>query len=178
MIASFFEFRQKPVIVSNACISGALAIKTANEFIQAGRFENAVVVGGDVVSDFVLSGFQSFQAISNEPCRPYSADRKGISLGEAAAALLIGPAKSTTNKIAYVDAVTTNDANHISGPSRTGEGLHKCIEELLRRNLVDRKNIDFLSAHGTATIYNDEMEAIAFTRSQLSKVPIRKFILR
>ena len=172
VVADFFGFSKTPIIVSNACISGALAIKTANELIRAERFENAIVVGGDLVSDFVVSGFQSFQAISTKPCRPYSNDRNGISLGEAAAAVLIGPSKTAETKVAYIDAVTTNDANHISGPSRTGEGLHRCIEELLGRNSIIREKIDHLSAHGTATIYNDEMEAIAFNRSQLNQVPM------
>ncbi|MCB7480236.1 beta-ketoacyl synthase N-terminal-like domain-containing protein [Christiangramia sediminis] len=173
VIADFFEFKQKPIVVSNACISGALAIKTANDFIQAGRFSNAIVVGGDLVSEFVLSGFQSFQAISPEPCRPFSNDRKGVSLGEAAAAILIGPDDSETKqKVEYIDAVTANDANHISGPSRTGEGLYQSISRLLKNNNISTTQIDYLSAHGTATIYNDEMESIAFNRAGLESVPV------
>jgi len=173
VIADFFGFKQKPIVVSNACISGALAIKTANDFIQAGRFSNAIVVGGDLVSEFVLSGFQSFQAISPEPCRPFSNDRKGVSLGEAAAAILIGPDDSETKeKVEYIDAVTANDANHISGPSRTGEGLYQSVSRLFERNNIEPIKIDYLSAHGTATIYNDEMESIAFDRADLNSVPL------
>lgn len=173
VIADFFEFELKPIVVSNACISGALAIKTANDFIQAGRFSNAIVAGGDLVSDFVLSGFQSFQAISPQPCRPFSKDRKGVSLGEAAAAVLIGPDDSDiTEKVEYIDAVTANDANHISGPSRTGEGLFQSINRLFKKNNIKPAQIDYLSAHGTATHYNDEMEAIAFDRASLNPVPV------
>ena len=173
VIANFFGFRHKPIIVSNACISGALAIKTANDLIESGRFENAIVAGGDLVSEFVLSGFQSFQAISQEPCRPFSNDRKGVSLGEAAAAVLIGPHSSNKEeKIQYIDAITANDANHISGPSRTGEGLFQSINRLFKRNNVNPSQVDYLSAHGTATNYNDEMEAIAFDRAGLNSVPL------
>jgi len=176
VIADFFGFIQKPLVVSNACISGALAIKTADDFIGIGKFSNVIVAGGDLVSEFVLSGFNSFQAISSEPCRPFSNDRKGVSLGEAAAAVLIGPDKSNTSeKVAYIDAVTANDANHISGPSRTGEGLYQSIFRLLQRNQTDDSHIDYLSAHGTATIYNDEMEAIAFHRAGLESVPVNSY---
>ncbi|MDR5590337.1 beta-ketoacyl synthase N-terminal-like domain-containing protein [Christiangramia sediminicola] len=173
VIADFFGINKKPDVVSNACISGALAIKTANDLIAAGRFKYAIVAGGDLVSDFVLSGFQSFQAISDQPCRPFSSDRKGVSLGEAAAAVLVGPsALESGEKVEYIDAVTANDANHISGPSRTGEGLFQSISRLLNRNKIEAKEINYLSAHGTATIYNDEMEAIAFNRAELSHVPV------
>lgn len=175
IIADFFNFQKKPIVVSNACISGALAIKAADEFIKAGKFENVIVVGGDLVSDFVLAGFQSFQAISSFPCRPYSNDRSGISLGEAVAAVLIGPSAADNEKVAYVDACTVNDANHISGPSRTGEGLFLSINRLLKRNKIQPTEIDYLSAHGTATLYNDEMESIAFNRAGLENIPVNSF---
>lgn len=172
LIKDFFSFEQEPIVVSNACISGALAVKAADEFIKKGRFQNVIVVGGDLVSEFVLAGFQSFQAISKFPCRPYSNDRSGISLGEAVAAVLIGPNEEDNQKIAYIDACTANDANHISGPSRTGEGLYLSIKRLFDRNKIKAKEIDYLSAHGTATLYNDEMESIAFNRSELENVPV------
>lgn len=173
VVAEFFGLKHKPIIVSNACISGALAIKTANDLIKAGRFSNAILAGGDLVSEFVLSGFQSFQAISPKPCRPFSNDREGVSLGEAAAAVLVGPDSSNDReKVQYIDAVTANDANHISGPSRTGEGLFQSINRLFERNDIEPSQIDYLSAHGTATNYNDEMEAIAFDRAALNSVPV------
>ncbi|SDR77318.1 beta-ketoacyl synthase N-terminal-like domain-containing protein [Gramella sp. MAR_2010_147] len=176
VVGDFFGFKQKPILISNACISGALAIKTANDFIETGRFENAIVAGGDLVSEFVLSGFQSFQAISPEPCRPFSNDRKGVSLGEAAAAVLIGPDKSNNlDKVRYIDAITANDANHISGPSKTGEGLFQSISRLLKRSDIENSEVDYLSAHGTATLYNDEMESHAFHRASLENVPINSF---
>ncbi|MCP9200471.1 beta-ketoacyl synthase [Gramella sp. GC03-9] len=173
VVAKFFGFQDKPMIVSNACVSGALALKLGNDLIQSGRFDHVMVAGGDLVSEFVLSGFNSFQAISPEPCRPFSNDRQGISLGEAAAAMLIGPktGKGET-RIGYIDAVTANDANHISGPSRTGEGLYSSISRLLKANKVKPSEIDFLSAHGTATAYNDEMESIAFNRAGLQDIPV------
>ncbi len=173
VVADFFDFPQKPIVVSNACISGALAIKIANSLIRSGRFSRVIVAGGDLVSDFVLSGFQSFQAISPQPCRPFSNDRKGISLGEATAAVLIGkPEDQKEQQVSYVDSYTANDANHISGPSRTGQGLYLSISRLLNSANINAEDIDYLSAHGTATEYNDEMEAIAFDRAGLKHVPV------
>ncbi|AVR46419.1 beta-ketoacyl synthase [Christiangramia fulva] len=172
LVTKFFNFEQDAIVVSNACISGGLAIKAADAFMKKGKFKNVIVVGGDLVSEFVLAGFQSLQAISSFPCRPYSNDRSGISLGEAVVAVLVGPDEAETEKVAYIDACTANDANHISGPSRTGEGLYLSIDRLFQRNKIKAKQIDYLSAHGTATFYNDEMESIAFQRAGLQNVPV------
>ncbi|UJH91647.1 beta-ketoacyl synthase [Antarcticibacterium sp. 1MA-6-2] len=176
VIRKFFGFKLKPIVVSNACISGGLAMTVAAKFIEAGKFENAVVVGGDLVSDFVVFGFQSFQAISDQPCKPFSNDRNGISIGEAAAAVLLGskPKKNSEN-VKIIGEASVNDANHISGPSRTGEGLFKSIQRALAEAEISAERIDYVSAHGTATIFNDEMEAIAFHRSGFQKVPLNSY---
>ena len=175
IIQEFFGFKLQPIIVSNACISGGLAVAIAKRFIQVGKFNNAVVVAGDLVSDFVTSGFQSFQALSNSPCKPFSINRNGISLGEAAAAILVSNKKREGNNINLIGDATANDANHISGPSRTGEGLYKSIQKALKEATLLSSEIDYLSAHGTATIFNDEMEAVALNRSGLTHVPVNSF---
>ena len=172
VVADFFGFKQKPIVVSNACISGGLAIKTAADFIKSGKFKNAIVAAGDLVSEFVLSGFQSFQAMSAKACKPFDAERNGISLGEAAAAVFIDGQTSQEQNVQFVHAVTTNDANHISGPSRNGEGLYQAITRLKQFTGITSEEIDAISAHGTATMYNDEMEAIAFNRSNLNDIPL------
>jgi len=165
-----------PLVVSNACISGVLAIIMGSRMLRAGRYRQVVVCGGDLVSQFVVSGFQSLKAVGSGPCRPYDATRDGISLGEAAAALLLtadtppqGPA------IEVLAGASTNDANHISGPSRTGEGLVQAVNQCLHRSGCPAGAIEFISAHGTATLYNDEMESIAFGRTGLEKVPLNSF---
>ena len=176
VIKDFFGFQLEPIVISNACISGGLALAVAKRFIAAGKFDQAIVVGGDLVSEFVLSGFHSFQAMSTEPCRPFSKNRKGISLGEAAVAVLLGSKKpEDPNVISLIGEASANDANHISGPSRTGEGLYKSIQNALKEAQISAKEIDYLSAHGTATAYNDEMEAVAFNRSGLGNVPMNSF---
>ncbi len=170
-IADFFEFKTEPIVVSNACVSGILAVSVAKRIIQSELFDNAFVVAGDLVSEFVLSGFNSFQAMSDAPCKPYSANRTGVSLGEAAAAVLVTSDKEKA-KVEIIGDGAINDANHISGPSRTGEGLFRSIQSALSEAEISVEKIDYISAHGTATPFNDEMEAIAFNRLGLQNVPV------
>lgn len=173
-IATYFDFKTEPIVVSNACVSGILAVSVAKRMIQNGLYDDAFVIAGDVVSEFVLSGFNSFQAMSDEPCQPYDANRKGVNLGEATAAVYITSDKNKVEKDSFkiVGDGAINDANHISGPSRTGEGLFRSISSALKESKIKTKEIDFISAHGTATLYNDEMEAIAFNRLALQTVPV------
>lgn len=173
-IAGFFGFTTMPVVVSNACVSGIMAVSVAKRLIQSGLYDNVFVIAGDEVSEFVLSGFNSFQAMSDVPCKPYSANRSGVNLGEATAAALITK-DSEAAKARITGDGSINDANHISGPSRTGEGLVRSVENALKESGIGPEKIDFISAHGTATPFNDEMEAIAFNRLGLNDVPVNSF---
>ncbi|MGM1056192.1 MAG: beta-ketoacyl synthase N-terminal-like domain-containing protein [Bacteroidota bacterium] len=176
VIKEFFRFKSEPILVSNACVSGGLALAIAKRFISAGKFENAIIVGGDLVSDFVASGFQSFQALSDYPCKPFSKNRNGISLGEAASAMLVSSEKRiNTNNISLIGDASSNDASHISAPSRTAEGLYKGIQNALKEARITSEEIQYVSAHGTATVFNDEMEAIALNRAGLEAVPVNSF---
>jgi len=170
-VADFFGFKTEPIVISNACVSGILAVSVAKRLIQSEMFDNIFIVAGDEFSEFVFSGFNSFQAMSDSPCRPYSKNRNGVSLGEATAAVLISSNKENA-KIKIIGDGSINDANHISGPSRTGEGLFRSIESALAEAKINANQIDYISAHGTATSFNDEMEAIAFNRLGLENVPV------
>ncbi|HSD15140.1 MAG TPA: beta-ketoacyl synthase N-terminal-like domain-containing protein [Flavobacterium sp.] len=173
-ISSFFGFSTEPIVVSNACVSGVLAIAVAKRMIQAGAYDNAFVVAGDAVSEFVLSGFNSFQAMSEAPCKPYDEERNGVTLGEAAAAVYLTSIEEEVGKgaVKVLGDGAVNDANHISGPSRTGEGLFRSIESAFAEAGVAKEKLDYISAHGTATLYNDEMEAVAFNRLGINTVPV------
>jgi len=173
-IADFFGFRTKPIVVSNACVSGVMAIAVAKNMIQAGKYKDAFVIAGDEISEFVISGFNSFQAIGTEICKPYDKNRDGINIGEATAAVYITSELNQNEKFSFkiLGDSAINDANHISGPSRTGEGLFSSIKNAMTEAKISSEKIDFISAHGTATIYNDEMEAIAFNRIELQNVPL------
>ncbi|MCV2485700.1 beta-ketoacyl synthase [Flavobacterium sp. SH_e] len=170
-VADFFKFQTQPIVVSNACVSGILAVSVAKRMIQSELYDNIFVVAGDEVSEFVLSGFNAFQAMSELPCKPYSKNRTGVSLGEATAAVLVS-AEAKNAKIKVIGDSSINDANHISGPSRTGEGLFRSIQNALKEAQIEARKLDYISAHGTATPYNDEMEAIALTRLDLQNVPV------
>ena len=170
-VADFFGFQTTPIVVSNACVSGILAISVAKRMIQSELYDTIFVVAGDEVSEFVLSGFNAFQAMSDLPCKPYSKNRTGVSLGEATAAVLVSE-EARNAKIKVIGDSSINDANHISGPSRTGEGLFRSIQNAMKEAKINSDQIDYISAHGTATPFNDEMEAIAFNRLNLQNVPI------
>lgn len=167
-IGNYFHCANTPVIVSNACISGLLAMVIAKRYITSGAYKNIIVCGADIISEFTLSGFKSFNALSNERCKPFDAKRTGINLGEAAASVLLS--SNEVSNIILKSGASANDANHISGPSRTGSGLLQAVEQTM--NEANQKEIDFISAHGTATEYNDEMEAVAFSRAKLNAVPL------
>lgn len=173
-IADFFGFKTKPIVISNACVSGVMAISVSKNMILAGKYKDAFVIAGDEISEFVVSGFNSFQAIGSEPCKPYDKNRNGINLGEATAAVYITSELNQSEKFKFkiLGDSAINDANHISGPSRTGDGLYESVKNVMKEAKISADQIDFISAHGTATLYNDEMEAIAFNRMNLQNVPL------
>lgn len=164
-----------PVVISQACISGVVALLYAQRLLQSGRYKHAIVTGADRFTRFVLNGFQSFHAIDKQPCRPFDADRKGINLGEAAATIILSTDDSEGALATLLSGATSNDANHISGPSRTGEELAMAITRAMEIAGVQASDIDMLSAHGTATVYNDEMEANAFHVAGVSQVPTHSY---
>jgi len=170
-ISNYFGNPNPPLIVSNACVSGVVAINLATSLISSGKYKNIVVLGGDILSKFVISGFQSFQSLSAGVCKPFDADRDGLSLGEAAGCMLLS-SEAKGSKIKVLGGSTHNDANHISGPSRTAEGFYYAATSAIKASNLNISDIEYISAHGTATPYNDEMEAIGIGRLGLQKVPV------
>ncbi|MBP5715864.1 MAG: hypothetical protein J6W69_01980, partial [Bacteroidales bacterium] len=172
VIARKFGNPNRPIVVSNACISGLSAQILAMRLLRAGLYRTAIVAGMDVQGKFIVSGFQSFKALSPEPCRPFDGDRCGLNLGEAAASMILMRDDGTlAEKIqplwTLADGAVRNDAVHISNPSRTGEGSLRAISRLG----VSADALACISAHGTATLFNDEMEAAAIDRAGLANVP-------
>ena len=170
-MTDFFHNPNTPIVVSNACISGVCAQIQAMRELESGHFDYVVTVGADVQSAFIVSGFQSFKALSVEPCKPFDANRCGLNLGDAAATIIY-TRKETIDENDWVACrgAIRNDANHISGPSRTGEGSYRALRVVLGDMNPDK--IAFINAHGTATPYNDEMESVAIERAGLSQVPV------
>ncbi len=180
-VARHFCNPNRPIVVSNACISGLSAQIIAMRLLRAGFYKVAVVAGMDIQGKFIVSGFQSFKALSPEPCRPFDGDRCGLNLGEAVASMVLVEENDNPNDNLNLndnlnpnpngwvieDGCVRNDGIHISNPSRTGEGCLRAIQQVLS----DDAKLSCISAHGTATLYNDEMEACAIDRAGLSDVP-------
>ena len=127
------QLSNTPILISSACISGVVAIAKAGELIKANFYDNVIVIGIDFLSDFVVYGFEALYALSKEVCKPFDKDRIGINLGEACSAVVLSKNEPIFNEppLEFVSGSSSNDANHISGPSRTGEGLYRSIQKTL-----------------------------------------------
>ena len=175
IITDFFKNPNTPTVVSNACISGSAAQIVALRELEAGNYDFAVVVGVDFLSKFIISGFQSFKALSPEICKPFDKDRCGLNLGEAAATIIYSREKTrveTGHAPSLQNGVIRNDANHISAPSRTGEGCYRALQYILSQTSNLKSQISFINAHGTATPYNDSMEVNAIVRAGMENIPV------
>ena len=173
LIAHFFDNDTPPITVSNACISGAYAMLSAQRTLLSGKYKYVIVIGVDMLSRFIISGFQSFKALSQNTCKPFDENRNGLNIGEAAATLIVTNKEDTdlqSGEVVLTAGATRNDANHISGPSRTGEGATLALRNICSG--IDTDKLAFINAHGTATPYNDEMEAVAITRASLQHIPV------
>ncbi|MBR0362904.1 MAG: beta-ACP synthase, partial [Alistipes sp.] len=173
-IARRYDAARRPIVISNACISGVSAFVVARELLQSGKVKHVIVAGGDALSEFITAGFASFKSISAQPCRPYDAERDGLTLGEAAGAVILttDEALADEGKVRLAGGAISNDANHISGPSRTGDGLYYAIANAMREAGVAKEDVGFVNTHGTATRYNDEMESKAVAWAELTDKPL------
>ena len=173
-VADYFKCKNTPIIISNACISGVSAFVVARWMLVTEKCKHVVVAGCDALCEFITSGFASFKSISERPCRPYDENRDGLTLGEAAAAIVLTTDESMADAahIRLAGGAVSNDANHISGPSRTGDGLYFAISNAMNEAGITREDIGFLNTHGTATRYNDEMESKAVAWAELTDKPL------
>ena len=177
-IAARLGIQLSPIVVCNACISGLAAMILASRLLVSKKYDYAVVCGADCPGRFIISGFQSLNAMSAFSCQPFDIERQGLNLGEAAATVVLGreiTTKSVNNgcrrqvwQIGH--GYIKNDAYHISAPSKTAEGLYEALQETM--NGIDKRNIAFINAHGTATLFNDQMEAIVIHRAELQDIPV------
>jgi 3-oxoacyl-[acyl-carrier-protein] synthase-1 len=117
----------------------------------------------------------SFLSLSPTACKPFDVERDGLSLGEGAGTIILSKKNKNVQAIQFLGGASANDANHISGPSRTGEGSFIAIKKALAEAKTEPQLIDHISSHGTATLYNDEMESIAITRHNMQNVPVNSF---
>lgn len=172
-IARWFGNPNKPITVSNACISGLHAQIEAWRILRGEMANIAIILAADTLSPFVVSGFQVFRAASDEPCRPFDEERLGLNLGEAAACAIykrVSPEEVKAGSWVIGKGAVYNDAYHISHPSRTAEGSFRALKAVAGGYTAE--DFAMVNVHGTATLYNDEMESTALYRAGLSNVPI------
>lgn len=184
-IATQLGIDTKPIVVCNACISGLSALILGNSLIDSGLYDAAIVCGCDTPRQFILSGFQSLKALSPEPCRPFDMERMGLNLGEAAATLILSKNPIQGNSWRMGDGFIRNDAFHISTPSKTADGLYLSLQRTLEsftkeisstcKQIDLKEHLAFINAHGTATLFNDQMESVAIGRAGLSELPANAY---
>lgn len=174
-IATRLGIKQTPIVVCNACISGLAAIVLASRLLSSNTYDYAVVCGADRPRRFIISGFQSLNAMSAFSCQPFDIERQGLNLGEAYATIVLArETKASLHTNSHVWQIghgyVKNDAYHISAPSKTAEGLVEALQATMEG--VDTEELAFINAHGTATLFNDQMEAIAIQRTGLQHIPV------
>jgi 3-oxoacyl-[acyl-carrier-protein] synthase-1 len=150
--------------VSTACSSSAKVFATAERMLRLGLVDAAVVGGVDTLCGSVLFGFNALQLVSPEPCRPFDAERNGISIGEAAGFALLersGDAEASLQLLGYGES---SDAHHMSTPHPEGLGAERALDDALARAGLDAEQVDHINLHGTASTKNDEVEAAFVAR--------------
>jgi 3-oxoacyl-[acyl-carrier-protein] synthase II len=166
-VASLAGVDDAGTIISAACASSGAAVARAGAMIRGGYADCALVVACDSVTEFVFSGFSSLMALDKHAARPFDANRNGLSLGDAAAyVLLMSEERARREGREILGEVAgwglSDDANHMTGPSRNSEGMIHAIHRALTSAGAGAGDIGFISAHGTGTVYNDAMEIRAF----------------
>jgi len=145
-------------VVATACSSAAKAIASGRRLIRAGLADAAIVGGADTLCRLTLSGFGALEALSPEPCQPFSRNRKGITIGEGGALFLLTPDPA---EIELAGLAETSDAHHVSAPDPRGGGAIAAMRGALADAGLAAEDVGYLNLHGTATVLNDAMESRA-----------------
>jgi 3-oxoacyl-[acyl-carrier-protein] synthase II len=168
-IASLYGLSGPVTTVPNACAAGAYALGRAASMVSRGQVRTALAVGCEGFSRLAFLGFQRLGAMSPDRCRPFSLGRRGLLLGEGAAALVVESEASARGRGAtirgFIDGFGLScDAFHITGPHPEGHGAARAMQDALGRAGIPPEEIDYVNAHGTGTPLNDKMESLALRR--------------
>ncbi|MDB5273887.1 MAG: fabF [Chitinophagaceae bacterium] len=153
--------------INTACSSSANAIMYGARLIQHGLAQRAIVGGADSLAKFTINGFNSLHILSPEICRPFDIDRQGLNLGEGAAFLVLEKEEEVISKKPYVvlsGYCNASDAFHPSSLSDEGDGPYLAMQGAVQFAGLNTSDIDFVNAHGTGTVNNDEVESKAMSR--------------
>lgn len=166
-LKKIWGFEKDGTFLSSACTSSMTAIAYAAKMINNGKKDALMVLTADVITPFIFSGFSSLAALDPEPARPFDKERKGLSLGDSAGYMLLMKREKALKENRTILGIVqgwgcSDDANHITGPSRDGSGLRWAIESALHVGDLRPAQIRSIKTHGTGTIYNDSMEIKAF----------------
>ncbi|MCA8951207.1 MAG: beta-ketoacyl-[acyl-carrier-protein] synthase II, partial [Planctomycetes bacterium] len=157
-------------MISTACTSSGKSFATGQRLIDAGVVDAAIVGGVDTLCGMTLRGFQSLQALDTRPCRPFSAERCGISIGEGGAFALLE--REGEARVVLEGVGETSDAYHISAPHPEGTGARAAMRQALAQAGRDAAEVDHVNAHGTGTLLNDSAEAKAIAAVLGTGVPV------
>lgn len=172
-VRSVFNLEGPAAVVSTACSSSAKVFASAARMIEAGLVDAAIVGGVDSLCLTTLYGFNSLELLSPRPCRPFDAERDGISIGEAAAFILLERAASTldVDAVLLLGAGESSDAHHMSSPHPEGLGAQMAMSAALKSAGLTPGDIDYINLHGTATPSNDAAEGKAVAALFADRVP-------
>lgn len=162
--------------VCTACAAGATAIATACDLIDSGEAQIVLAGGADSLARLTLNGFCSLLIVASDGCRPFDAERGGMSLGEGAAVLALETEESAIGRgadiLGYVLGFgNTCDAYHATAPAPDGSGIFRAMNQALDSAGVSSADVDYINAHGTGTIDNDIAEGRGITRLFGEKPP-------
>lgn len=159
---------------NTACSSSANAIMYGARLIKNGIARRVIAGGVDTLSKFTVNGFNALMILSDEPCRPFDAARKGLNLGEGAAFVVLEKEEDAAGKTIYAEVKgygNNSDAYHPSSTSPDADGPFLCMQNALESAGLQPGDIDFINAHGTATENNDETESIAMKKLFEKNIP-------
>jgi len=179
-LARDLDARGPVVSPSIACASGTHAVGLALEFIRTGQGEVFVVGGAETLCRFVVAGFNCLRATTADAVRPFDSRRSGLLLGEGAAVLVVEEREHARARGARVDVEVVGsglagDATHMTAPARDGAGAARAMRMALADAGLAPETVDFVSAHGTGTIFNDAMEAaaiVALFGERAARIPV------
>jgi 3-oxoacyl-[acyl-carrier-protein] synthase-1 len=160
-LAAWLDVSGPAYVISTACTSSARALLSARRLLDMNLCDAVLCGGVDSLCKLTLNGFSSLEAVSNQRCNPFSINRSGINIGEAAVVFLMTREASGDHRIALLGAGASSDAHHISAPEPSGRGAHQAMQKALNNAKLHASDINYLNLHGTATQHNDAMESLA-----------------
>lgn len=160
-LADWLQLSGPAYVISTACTSSARALMSAQRLLDLGICDAVLCGGVDSLCKLTLNGFSALDAVSDQRCNPFSVNRDGINIGEAAVLFLMSSSTQSTQPIALLGSGASCDAHHISAPEPTGRGAREAMNKALRSAGLKPGQIDYLNLHGTATQHNDAMESLA-----------------